>query len=158
MERLGGGADPVVIVDYAHSPDALAQVLTALRPALAEGGRLIGVFGCGGDRDRGKRAQMGAVAGRLADHVIVTSDNPRSEDPRGIADDIVEGLQSQQAPWVIELDRARAIELALREARANDIIVLAGKGHENYQEANGKRISFSDARCVADALARRRGA
>jgi UDP-N-acetylmuramoyl-L-alanyl-D-glutamate--2,6-diaminopimelate ligase len=158
MERLGGGADPVVIVDYAHSPDALAQVLMALRPALAGSGRLIGVFGCGGDRDRGKRAHMGAVAGRLADHVIVTSDNPRSEDPRGIADDIVDGLQSQRAPWVIELDRARAIELALREARANDIIVLAGKGHENYQEANGKRIPFSDARCVADALARRRGA
>jgi UDP-N-acetylmuramoyl-L-alanyl-D-glutamate--2,6-diaminopimelate ligase len=98
------------------------------------------------------------VAGRLADRVIVTSDNPRSEDPRGIADDIVEGLQSQAAHWVIELDRGRAIELALAQARANDIIVLAGKGHENYQEANGKRIPFSDARHVADALARRRGA
>jgi len=158
MERFGGGADPVVIVDYAHSPDALEQVLAALRPALADGGRLIGVFGCGGDRDRGKRAQMGAVAGRLADRVIVTSDNPRSEDPRGIAHDIVEGLQSQAAHWVIELDRGRAIELALAQARANDIIVLAGKGHENYQEANGKRIPFSDARHVADALARRRGA
>jgi UDP-N-acetylmuramoyl-L-alanyl-D-glutamate--2,6-diaminopimelate ligase len=158
MERFGGGVDPVVVVDYAHSPDALAQVLTALRPGVAAGGRLIGVFGCGGDRDRGKRAEMGAVAGRLADRVIVTSDNPRSEDPRRIADDIVEGLRSQAAPWAIELDRARAIERALAEAGANDIIVLAGKGHENYQEANGKRVPFSDARCVADALARRRGA
>jgi UDP-N-acetylmuramoyl-L-alanyl-D-glutamate--2,6-diaminopimelate ligase len=158
MERYGGGQQPLVIVDYAHTPDALEKVLSALRPALSNGGRLITVFGCGGDRDRGKRAQMGAVAGRIADGVIVTNDNPRSEDPRAIADDIVEGLRSAPAEWAVELDRGCAIERALDEARAGDVVVLAGKGHEDYQETNGERVPFSDARYVADALARRRTA
>ena len=156
MQRFGGDTQPVVIVDYAHTPDALEQVLRAVRPALANGSRLIAVFGCGGDRDRGKRAGMGVVAGRLADRVIVTNDNPRGEDPRRIADDIVEGLREAGARFDIELDRANAIERALDGARVGDIIVLAGKGHEDYQETNGERLPFSDARHVADALARRR--
>ena len=155
MQRFGGGTQPLVVVDYAHTPDALEQVLSALRPALRNGGRLISVFGCGGDRDRGKRAEMGAVAGRLADRVIITNDNPRSEDPRAIAEDIAEGLNAEPASWAIELDRARAIDRALRDARAGDVVVLAGKGHEDYQETNGQRVAFSDARYVSDALARR---
>ena len=158
MERFGGGADPLVVVDYAHTPDALEQVLAALRPAVADGGSLVCVFGCGGDRDRGKRPQMGAVAGRLADRVIVTNDNPRGEDSRAIADDIVEGLRTAHAEWQIELDRAQAIQRALDDADAGDVIVLAGKGHEDYQETNGKRIPFSDRDTVADVLARRRNA
>ena len=158
MERLGGGeGEPLVVVDYAHSPDALAKVLAAMRPAVRAGGRLVCVFGCGGDRDRGKRAPMGGIAGRLADRVVVTSDNPRREDPRAIADDIVAGLRPVAADWTVELDRARAIEGALALAREGDVVVVAGKGHEDYQEANGERVPFSDARSVAAALARRRG-
>jgi UDP-N-acetylmuramoyl-L-alanyl-D-glutamate--2,6-diaminopimelate ligase len=99
---------------------------------------------------------MGEVAGRLADRVIVTSDNPRNEDPRDIAQAIAEGLVGAKAQWTIELDRARAIEQVIADADANDIVIVAGKGHEDYQEANGERRPFSDARCVADALSRRR--
>ncbi len=157
MERLGGGREPLVVVDYAHTPDALAQVLTAMRPAVKHDGRLVCVFGAGGDRDRGKRRPMGEVAGRLADRVIVTNDNPRSEDPRSIADAIVEGLASIAADYSIELDRARAIEQAIGDAHAGDVVVLAGKGHEDYQETNGRRVPFSDVRCVARVLAHRRG-
>jgi UDP-N-acetylmuramoyl-L-alanyl-D-glutamate--2,6-diaminopimelate ligase len=156
MERLGGGADPLVVVDYAHTPDALAQVLAAMRPVVRDGRRLVCVFGCGGDRDRGKRAPMGDVAGRLADRVIVTSDNPRSEDPQAIADAIAEGLAPIASDWSIELDRTRAIERAIGDAGAGDVVVVAGKGHEDYQEADGKRIAFSDVRCAADVLSRRR--
>jgi UDP-N-acetylmuramoyl-L-alanyl-D-glutamate--2,6-diaminopimelate ligase len=101
---------------------------------------------------------MGAVAGRLADRVIVTNDNPRGEDSRTIAADIVEGLRTAHAEWQIELDRAQAIQRALDDADAGDVIVLAGKGHEDYQETNGKRIPFSDRDTVADVLARRRNA
>jgi len=99
---------------------------------------------------------MGDVAGRLADRVIVTSDNPRSEDPQAIADAIAEGLAPIAGDWSIELDRARAIEQAIGDAGAGDVVVVAGKGHEDYQEANGKRIAFSDVRCAADVLSRRR--
>ena len=155
MERLGGGRDPLVVVDYAHTPDALAQVLAAMRPAVHNGGRLVCIFGCGGDRDRGKRAPMGEVAGRLADRVIVTNDNPRGEDPRAIADAIVAGLAPVATDWIVELDRARAIERALADAREGDVVVLAGKGHEDYQETNGERVPFSDVRCVAGMLAHR---
>jgi UDP-N-acetylmuramoyl-L-alanyl-D-glutamate--2,6-diaminopimelate ligase len=157
MERLGGGREPLVVVDYAHTPDALAQVLTAMRPAVMHDRRLVCVFGAGGDRDRGKRRPMGEVAGRLADRVIVTNDNPRSEDPRAIADAIVEGLASVAADYLVELDRARAIEQAIGDARAGDVVVLAGKGHEDYQETNGRRVPFSDVRCVARVLSHRRG-
>ena len=158
MERLGGGDDPLVVVDYAHTPDALAQVLAAMRPAVRGGGRLVCVFGCGGDRDRGKRAPMGEVAGRLADRVIVTSDNPRGEDPQAIAAAIVAGLAPVASDWILELDRARAIEHALCNAREGDVVVLAGKGHEDYQETNGERLPFSDSRVAAGVLAHRRDA
>jgi UDP-N-acetylmuramoyl-L-alanyl-D-glutamate--2,6-diaminopimelate ligase len=155
MERFGGGSDPLVIVDYAHTPDALEKVLAAIRPTLEPSGRLVCVFGCGGNRDSGKRPQMGGVAGRFADRVIVTNDNPRNEDPQAIADGIVEGLKSSPATWAVELDRRRAIERALDDARPGDVIVLAGKGHEDYQETNGERVAFSDRAVVAEPLTRR---
>ena len=158
MQRLGGGSDPLVVVDYAHTPDALAQVLAAMRPAVGAGGRLVCVFGCGGDRDRGKRAPMGEIAGRLADRVVITNDNPRGEDPRDIAAAIVAGLAPVATGWTIELDRARAIEQALCDAREGDVVVLAGKGHEDYQETNGERLPFSDIRFAAGVLAHRRRA
>ena len=156
MERLGGGRHPLVVVDYAHTPDALAQVLTAMRPAVRDGGHLVCVFGCGGDRDRGKRAPMGAVAGALADRVIVTNDNPRGEDPQAIAGAIAEGLSRGAGALDRRARSARAIEQALADARAGDVVVVAGKGHEDYQETNGERTPFSDVRCVAGVLARRR--
>ena len=155
MERFGGGGAPLVIVDYAHTPDALENVLAAVRPRVVAGGRLVCVFGCGGNRDRGKRAQMGSVAGRLADRVVVTNDNPRNEDPRAIADDILGGLRSSGADFAVELDRAAAIGQVLDDATAADVVVVAGKGHEDYQETSGARVPFSDRGVVAAALARR---
>lgn len=149
MQTLGGGKQPAVVVDYAHTPDALEKVLFALREvAEADGGKLICVFGCGGDRDRGKRPMMGQVAAKLADVCIVTSDNPRSENPHEIIAAIVPGIEAGLAGkacgyQVIE-DRAAAIALAIREARAKDTVLLAGKGHEEYQEINGVKHVFSD--------------
>ncbi len=152
MERVGGNGEPLVIVDYAHTPDALDNALAALRPvAAARGGKLEVVFGCGGDRDRGKRAQMGEVAERLADRVLVTSDNPRREDPPAIIADIVAGMSAAQ----IEVDRAAAIRRAVVAAEAADVILLAGKGHESYQEINGVRQPFSDVEQARAALALR---
>ncbi|HET9669363.1 MAG TPA: UDP-N-acetylmuramoyl-L-alanyl-D-glutamate--2,6-diaminopimelate ligase [Casimicrobiaceae bacterium] len=156
MQRFGGVGLPLVVVDYAHTPDALEQVLAAMRPAVAAQGVLVCVFGAGGDRDRGKRAPMGEVAARSADRIVVTSDNPRGEDPRAIADAIGEGIARVRDDWIVELDRARAIARAVSIAREGDVIVVAGKGHEDYQESNGVRRAFSDAACVADVLARRR--
>ncbi|MFZ5555895.1 MAG: UDP-N-acetylmuramoyl-L-alanyl-D-glutamate--2,6-diaminopimelate ligase [Pseudomonadota bacterium] len=146
MERLTAPNGPLVVIDYAHTPDALEKVLGALRDVIAgerrEGARLICVFGCGGERDRGKRPLMGAVATRLADKVVVTSDNPRSEDPRAIIDEIVSGAG---ANYRIVEDRASAIFEAIRGARAGDVVLIAGKGHEHYQEIAGRRLPFSDA-------------
>lgn len=155
-ERYGGGRYPLVVVDYAHTPDALENVLLTLRELIdaadARGGKLVCVFGCGGDRDRGKRALMGRIATTLADEVIVTSDNPRSENPRAIIKDILAGTTRECA--VIE-DRARAINTALANAHAADIVLIAGKGHEQYQEIAGVRHPFSDAAAVRRALAKR---
>lgn len=135
---------PLVVVDYAHTPDALQKALAALRPfAESRGGRLWCVFGCGGDRDPGKRPLMGAIAERGADRVVVTSDNPRSESPQAIVDQIVAGLAVPQAARVV-IDRAAAIAEALDEAAAQDVVLLAGKGHEDYQEVAGRRFPFSD--------------
>jgi UDP-N-acetylmuramoyl-L-alanyl-D-glutamate--2,6-diaminopimelate ligase len=150
MERVPARADIDVVVDYAHTPDALEQALRALRRHCA--GKLWAVFGCGGDRDRGKRPLMGAVAERLADHVLLTSDNPRGEAPRQIVDDIAAGCGR---PPLIELDRARAIERALLGADAGDCVLLAGKGHEDYQESGGVKRPFSDIDCARSVLARR---
>jgi UDP-N-acetylmuramoyl-L-alanyl-D-glutamate--2,6-diaminopimelate ligase len=158
MQRLGGDGLPMVVIDYAHTPDALDKVLTALRPAVASGGQLMCVFGCGGDRDRGKRPEMGRVAARLADRVIVTSDNPRSEEPDAIASDIVRGIrETGNRRYAIELDRAEAIAHAIAEAGSGDVVLLAGKGHEAYQETAGVRRPFLDADHAARALGRRSG-
>lgn len=143
------GAHPTVVVDYAHTPDALEKVLQSLREHVS--GRLICVFGCGGDRDSGKRPEMGAIAARLADDVIITSDNPRSESPEAIIADIRRGIGERSV--VIEIDRHRAIQQAIHSARANDIVLVAGKGHEDYQEIAGVRHPFSDMQEVRVALA-----
>ena len=154
MQRLGGEDLPLVVVDYAHTPDALDKVLSALRASVAPGGELICVFGCGGDRDRGKRPEMGRVAARLADRVIVTSDNPRSEDPGAIVSDIVHGIRGTgNRRYAVELDRGRAIATAIAEARAGDVVLLAGKGHESYQERAGALTPFDDAEHARHALA-----
>ena len=157
MQRLGGDGDaPLVVIDYAHTPDALEKVLTSLRPAVAEGAKLVCVFGCGGDRDPGKRPQMGAIAGRLADWVVITDDNPRSEDPVSIAAAIVDGVrESGNRDFRVLLERSEAIARAIRDARDGDVVLLAGKGHETYQERNGERQPFNDAEHAARALAER---
>lgn len=141
MQRLGGGEKPLVVVDYAHTPDALEQVLQALRPHAR--GQLLCLFGCGGDRDRGKRPLMAEVAERLADRVLVTDDNPRTEDPLRIFDDIRPGLRAADAVEFMG-GRGQAIAHLIASAAAHDVIVLAGKGHEDYQEINGERLAFSD--------------
>ena len=143
MERVERPGAPLAVIDYAHTPDALEKVLAALRPFAAQrGGRLWCVFGCGGNRDAGKRPLMGAAAQAGADRVVVTSYNPRDEDPRAIADDIRRGITLASA--LFELDRARAIAQALTQADARDVVLIAGKGHEDYQETRGERRPFSD--------------
>jgi len=156
MQTLGGVGDPLVVVDYAHSPDALEQVLAAVRPTVkARNGRLVCVFGCGGERDPGKRPLMGEVASRLADQVVLTCDNPRNEDPQAILRDIAAGAGESVATIP---DRAEAIRRAILEAAADDVIVIAGKGHEPYQEINGVRHPFSDMEQTRAALEARNNA
>jgi UDP-N-acetylmuramoyl-L-alanyl-D-glutamate--2,6-diaminopimelate ligase len=151
MEQIGG--QPLAVIDYAHTPDALEKVLQALRPVAAQRrGKLVAVFGAGGDRDAAKRPLMGAVVTRLADRAVLTSDNPRSEDPLRIISQIEAGMQNRHH---VEADRARAIELAIAQAEPADVVLVAGKGHENYQEVAGKRLPFSDAALARAALARR---
>jgi len=150
MQRLGGGAKPLVVVDYAHTPDALEKVLTALRPHAK--GRLLCLFGCGGDRDRGKRPLMAEVVERLADSVLVTDDNPRTESPVQIFEDIRQGFSVSQNVSFVE-GRGQAIADIIANASASDVVVLAGKGHEDYQEINGQRLPFSDLEEAAKALA-----
>ena len=148
MEHVRGG-DVDVVVDYAHTPDALENALRSLRETT--GGKLFVVFGCGGDRDRGKRPEMGAVAVKLADRVFVTSDNPRTEDPRHIADEIVAGSGTPPSV-VVELDRRRAIEQAVSEARRGDVVLVAGKGHEAYQIVGERVLNFDDVEVARHAL------
>jgi UDP-N-acetylmuramoyl-L-alanyl-D-glutamate--2,6-diaminopimelate ligase len=143
------GKGPLVIVDYAHTPDALEQALKASRIHCK--GKLQLVFGCGGDRDQGKRQQMGKIASQFADQSVVTSDNPRGEEPEKIIDMIAAGFDSEQS-YIRKVDRADAIALAVTTAAVNDCVLIAGKGHENYQEAGDKRIDFSDADVAAKAL------
>jgi len=144
MERISLVGRPLVAVDYAHTPDALAQALDALRPlAHRRGGRLWCIFGCGGDRDASKRPLMGAVAGGHADRVVVTSDNPRSESPQAVIEQILLGLNGV-ANVTVEADRALAIARTLAQADPCDVVLLAGKGHEDYQEIRGRRLPFSD--------------
>jgi UDP-N-acetylmuramyl-tripeptide synthetase len=154
MQRVEapGPALPEVVVDYAHTPDALDKALQALRPlAAARGGRLWCVFGCGGNRDASKRPLMGGLAERLADRLVLTSDNPRDESPAAILDAIRAGLQRPDAAGLIE-DRRAAIDHALHQAAAADVVLIAGKGHEDYQEVAGERRPFSDLAVAADAL------
>ncbi|MGZ8229273.1 MAG: UDP-N-acetylmuramoyl-L-alanyl-D-glutamate--2,6-diaminopimelate ligase [Burkholderiales bacterium] len=168
-ERYGGGARPLVVIDYAHTPDALENILRALREFMAASDaqgsatararrspaarrarrKLVCVFGCGGDRDRGKRPLMGRIASRLADEVIVTSDNPRTEDPRAIIEDVLKGVTSD---CIAVEDRSRAINAAIRAAAPGDIVLVAGKGHEQYQEIAGVKHPYSDAAVVREAL------
>jgi UDP-N-acetylmuramoyl-L-alanyl-D-glutamate--2,6-diaminopimelate ligase len=156
MQRVGDGAGvPQLVVDYAHTPDALQKVLDALRPlARARGGQLVCVFGCGGDRDATKRPLMGAIASRSADRVVVTSDNPRRESPRAIVEQIVAGIGDRVRTEVIE-DRRAAIARAVAGASPRDVVVLAGKGHEDYQEIAGVRHPFSDVAEATQALRQR---
>jgi len=151
MNRLGGGAAPLVVIDYSHKPDALRQALESLRGHLQ--GRLVCVFGCGGERDRGKRPQMAAIAEQAAEVVIVTDDNPRGEDGDAIVAEIVAGFR-EPAAAIVERDRRRAIERAIGAARAGDIVLVAGKGHETYQEVAGVKHPFDDGAVAREALAR----
>ncbi|MES2024699.1 MAG: UDP-N-acetylmuramoyl-L-alanyl-D-glutamate--2,6-diaminopimelate ligase [Pseudomonadota bacterium] len=155
MQQLGGGEAPLVVIDYAHTPDALEKTLATLRNVANDrDGELWCVFGCGGDRDPGKRPQMGKAA-LAADHVIVTTDNPRYEEPADIIASIVAGMDgAKQAPHIIE-DRATAILWAGRHAAKQDVILLAGKGHEAYQEVKGRKLPFLDADHAALALSTR---
>jgi UDP-N-acetylmuramyl-tripeptide synthetase len=156
LETFGGHNAPLVVVDYAHTPDALDKALLALTEvAVGRGGALWCVFGCGGDRDPGKRPMMAAVAERSAQHVVITSDNPRSEKPENIIEQICKGLQRPQAAWV-QVNRATAIALAVSKAHQRDVVLLAGKGHEPYQEIAGQRLAFSDIEQAQSALAQRR--
>ena len=152
MERVGGPAAvalPAVLVDYAHTPDGLENALAACRPFTD--GRLICVFGCGGDRDRSKRPQMAAIAARLADAVVVTSDNPRTEDPQRILDDVVAGIPAG-TELVVEGDRAAAIAAAIAAAAPQDLVLIAGKGHEDYQILGTIKVPFDDREEAARAL------
>jgi len=155
MERVSApaaGESPAVLVDYAHTPDGLENALSACRPFTK--GRLICVFGCGGDRDRGKRPQMGEIAARLADRVVVTSDNPRSEDPQRILADVRAGIANTTAV-VVEVDRAKAIAEAIASAAPDDLVLIAGKGHEDYQILATGKIHFDDREEAEKALRRR---
>ncbi|HEY9165161.1 MAG TPA: UDP-N-acetylmuramoyl-L-alanyl-D-glutamate--2,6-diaminopimelate ligase [Candidatus Kryptonia bacterium] len=155
FERVDTGRDFTVIIDYAHSPDSFQKTLLAVREILKtanKNGRLTMVFGCGGNRDRTKRPQMGKIAEELSDRVIVTTDNPRNEDPEKISDEIVAGMPQGSEKVLRILDRSKAIQEALRLARPNDIILLAGKGHENYQDINGVKHHFDEREEVKKAL------
>jgi len=149
VERFGGVAEqPLVVVDYAHTPDALEQVLMSLRQHCAA--QLWCVFGCGGERDKGKRAQMGSIAVQHADHVVLTDDNPRNENPDAIIEDITAGIDAVSV--IVLRDRAAAIRHAVTHAAADDVVLVAGKGDENYQQLGGKKIPFSDRQQVQQAL------
>ncbi|HLA75005.1 MAG TPA: UDP-N-acetylmuramoyl-L-alanyl-D-glutamate--2,6-diaminopimelate ligase [Gammaproteobacteria bacterium] len=151
MECFGGAGQPLVVVDYAHTPDALEQVLYALREHLACGARLWCVFGCGGERDRGKRPLMGAAAEEFADYVVVTDDNPRHEDPLAIITDILSGMTNPDGVYIQRV-RAQAIAFAITYARPGDIVLIAGKGHEEYQQVGDQRLPFSDRQQVYELL------
>ena len=146
--------DVTVIVDFAHTDDALRALLEAVRCITV--GQVITVFGCGGDRDATKRPLMGAVAARLSDRVVVTSDNPRSEDPNEIIAEIERGIRESQTPWVSVISREEAISHAIAEASSGDLVVVAGKGHEQTQEIGEATIPFDDVTIARSALLRRR--
>ena len=155
MERFGSVNHPTVIVDYAHTPDALEKVLIALREhcqftsADTNNGKLWCVFGCGGNRDRGKRPLMGEIAQRYADKVIITDDNPRHESSQAIINDILQGCSQPEA---VIPERQAAIRYVLQQAKVGDVVLIAGKGHEDYQQIGEQRLPFSDRTLVATLL------
>ena len=150
LERIADPKGRHVFVDYAHTEDALRNVLQTLRESSP--GRLVCLFGCGGNRDRSKRPRMGAAVSEFADFAVVTSDNPRNEDPLAILDEILAGMDRSK-PHLVESDRGQAIRAALRAARAGDTVLLAGKGHEPYQEIAGRMLHFDDRETVREAIA-----
>jgi UDP-N-acetylmuramoyl-L-alanyl-D-glutamate--2,6-diaminopimelate ligase len=153
FERVDCRQPFTVVVDYAHTDDALRNLTSLAREFVKQaGGRVITVFGCGGDRDRSKRPLMGEAAGKGSDFVVLTSDNPRSEDPLAIINDAAVGLQRSGAKYTSEPDRRAAIQLALGEARTADIVLIAGKGHEQVQVTRAGTIPFDDRQVAADAL------
>jgi UDP-N-acetylmuramoyl-L-alanyl-D-glutamate--2,6-diaminopimelate ligase len=164
LERVRNSRSLVLVVDYAHTPDALSNALDSLRPIAP--GRVITVFGCGGDRDKGKRREMGQVAAEKSDVVFITSDNPRSEDPAAIAAQILEGVResgmkrlaedslngSRGTGYVLDLDRRSAIQRAVGMAREDDLILIAGKGHEDYQIVGKEKRPFDDRVVAAESV------
>jgi UDP-N-acetylmuramoyl-L-alanyl-D-glutamate--2,6-diaminopimelate ligase len=145
FQSVDCGQDFAVVVDYAHTDDALRNIIAVAREFVSQrGGRVITMFGCGGDRDRSKRPLMGHAAGAGSDVVVLTSDNPRGEDPVAIIDQVLPGLRDTPAPVIVEPDRHRAIELAIAQARPGDLVLLAGKGHEKTQTIGGRVIPFDD--------------
>jgi len=148
LKAQAAKAQALVVVDYAHTPDGLEQALTAVRAHAP--GRLTVVFGCGGDRDRGKRPEMGAIAARLADYCIVTDDNPRTEPRQNITDDILAGMHGHTV--LVQHDRAQAIKLAIAQSRPGDVVLIAGKGHETYQEIGTQLLPFDDTQVASQAL------
>ena len=149
-ELIDNKKELTIMIDYAHSPESLENILNAVKSYTR--GRLISVFGCGGDRDSGKRPIMGEISGRIADYTIITSDNPRTEDPDKIVKQIDEGIKKTNGKYEVEVDRVKAIENAIKMANKRDIIVLAGKGHEPYQEINGKKYPFDERIIVNDII------
>lgn len=153
FETVDAGQPFAVVVDYAHTDDALRNLTTLAREFVSgKQGRVITVFGCGGDRDRTKRPLMGRAAGEGSDLVFLTSDNPRSEEPEAILRDVVPGLEATGVKYLLEVDRAQAIRMALEEARAGDIVLLAGKGHEKTQALRNGTVPFDDVAVATEAL------
>jgi UDP-N-acetylmuramoyl-L-alanyl-D-glutamate--2,6-diaminopimelate ligase len=150
FERVDAGQPFMVVVDYAHTDDALTNVIQVARGLHPN--RVITLFGCGGDRDRTKRPLMGMAAAEGSDYVVLTSDNPRSEDPLDIINDALVGLRRYDTPHVVEADREKAIAAALKQAQPGDIVFLAGKGHEPYQQLKDKTIAFDDREVAREAL------
>jgi UDP-N-acetylmuramoyl-L-alanyl-D-glutamate--2,6-diaminopimelate ligase len=148
IEVVPSDRDFTVIIDYAHTPDGLEKILRAVKGFAS--GRVVALFGCGGDRDKGKRPIMGSIAAKNADYLVVTSDNPRSEDPEAIIKDILVGLEGTDTPYTVVTGRSEAIKYAIKNARKDDVIVLAGKGHEDYQVLASGRIHFDEHEIVAE--------
>ena len=149
-ELVDNKKELTIMIDYAHSPESLQNILQAAKSYTR--GRVISVFGCGGDRDAGKRPIMGEISGKIADYTIITSDNPRTEEPQKIVEQIESGIKKTKGKYEVVVDRIKAIENAIKMANKKDIIILAGKGHEPYQEINGEKLSFDERIIVKDII------